>query len=344
MEKKTFTVLIVDDEVKITEVLGKFMNMEGYDVLVANNGNDALSLAKERYPEVVLLDMRMPGMGSIEVLKRLKKINEDCVVIIVSAVDDMDIALSVVKEGANEFIRKPVNLQELKLSIESNLEKRRLIIENRVYQKRLEEKVAEKTAELRGMYLALKKTNLEIVRALAEAIEAKDPYTRGHCHRVTQFSLKLGKEVGLSGEQLESLEYGGLLHDIGKIGIRGAVLNKDGKLTDEEYDHIKTHPAIGDRILENIDFLKEPRQIVKGHHERFDGKGYPNQLGKWQMDIMSQIVSIADAYDAMTSDRPYRKGMSRVRALEIMKENEGSQFNQELAEIFIAKKLFLLDE
>jgi len=336
-------ILIVDDEVKVTGLLRRFLEGEGYEILEANNGRDALRLFRQKGPEVVLLDIRMPGMDGLEVLGKIKALNEDCVVIMISASEDLDTAVSAAREGANDFVRKPVRLQELKLSLESGLEKKRLIIENREYQKRLEEKVAEKTAELQGLYAALKKASVEVVRALAEAIEAKDPYTRGHCNRVTQLSLRMGREIGLTRKQMEGLEYGGLLHDIGKIGIREEVLHKEAGLTDEEYDHIKTHPAIGDKILDKIDVLREARRIGRSHHERFDGKGYPEHLGRWQTDIMSQIVSIADAYDAMTSDRPYRKGMSRERAVQIVKKNAGTQFNEELVEVFIQKKLYLMD-
>ncbi|MFQ5486172.1 MAG: HD-GYP domain-containing protein, partial [Desulfobacterales bacterium] len=158
---------------------------------------------------------------------------------------------------------------------------------------------------------------------------------------VTVLALNLGKEAGLTDEQMEMLEYGALLHDIGKIGIRGAVLAKPGKLTEDEYEHIKLHPSIGDNIIAKIDFLKMARSAVRHHHERHDGKGYPDGLKSWQIEISGQIMCIADAFDAMTSSRPYRNAMSTERTLQILKENSGTQFNRELIDIFIGKELYL---
>lgn len=352
MKSGKLRVLVVDDEVDACVMIGRYLAKTGYEASIAHNGADAVAHVKNNPVDVVILDIRMPGeIDGTKALHQIKKFNEDIVVIMLTAIEDAQTALLVLKEGASDFLRKPIMFEELSRSINSSLEKQRLIEENREYQKRLEEKVAEQTdildrrnETLAKLYFDLKKANLEIVRALSETIEAKDPYTKGHCRRVTAFSLRIGKAVGLTQEQLEALEYGSLLHDIGKIGIRGAVLNKPDGLTEEEYNHVKSHPQIGENIISNLESLKGARSVILHHHERYDGKGYPGGLRNIQLDILPRIVIIADAYDAMTSDRPYRKGMTRERALAILEENKGKQFDPELVDIFIGNKLYFYNE
>jgi len=341
MENNSYRILIVDDEVHYCEAMKKILIKENKEAKFVLNGSDAVEEVKNGWPEIVLLDIKMPGIDGIETLKRIRKISEDCIVIMLSAAEDMDSGLSAMRLGANDFLRKPVNIAELKKSIMINIDRMHLVSNLRRHQKELEKTVIEQTASINELYLSLKKANLDIVRALSEAIEAKDPYTRGHCSRVTNLALNLGKEIGLNGEQMEMLEYGSLLHDIGKIGIRGAILAKPSKLTDDEYEHIKLHPAIGVNIIAKIDFLKLARGTVRHHHERHDGKGYPDGLKSWQIEIMAQIMVIADAFDAMTSSRPYRNAMSTERALQILKENSGTQFNSELIHIFLNKEIYL---
>ncbi len=334
------TILIVDDEIRSCDNLIKFLTRIGFKADSVYNGRDAVDYVKEKSPHAVVMDIKMPVMNGIEALKHIRRFNDDCAVIMLTAVDSIEYAIASTKEGADGFLRKPVVLIELKQTIESVLDKKRLIYENRQYQRNLEKNVYEKTKELQDINFYLKNTTKEIVQSLAEAIEAKDPYTKGHCARVTMLSLKMGDEIGLTGDQLEVLEYGALLHDIGKIGIRGEVLNKSGKLTKEEYDHVKTHPEVGGKIVGGIHFLSEAKKIVKHHHEWMDGKGYPSQLRGIQIDIKAQIVTIADVYDALTSSRPYRDAMSDKRAIDIMLENRVTQFNPELLDLFIDKKLY----
>ncbi len=316
-------ILIVDDEKKVCQLLEKYLGAKGFAVTSAHDGAEALAKCPEFDPQVALLDITMPKMNGVECLKQIKKKYPDTEVVMTTAITELKTAISCMQEGAFGYLTKPLDFENLVVEVNRSLEHRRLVLENK------------------EMFLLLKKANLEIVRVLSEAIEAKDPYTRGHCDRVVSFSERLGKEMGLEQRQLEILEYGALLHDIGKIGVRGSILNKPGKLTDEEFEHIQNHPVIGEKILFKVDFLKEAMTVVKQHHERYDGKGYPRHLE--HVDILSQIVSLADAYDAMTSNRPYRKGMPIERALVILEENAGSQFNPELVKVFIEEKLYILD-
>lgn len=344
MESNGLNILVVDDEVQAVNMLSKFLSKEGHCVSVAHNGAEAVDACANAMPDIIVMDVRMPVMDGLEALHRIRKHNEDVIIIMLTAVDDVETAMNTIKDGANDFIRKPLNLKELNRSIEVNVERKRLIHENRDYQKRLEDRVAEQTQRISGLYHNLKNAYVDVIKALSEAIEAKDPYTRGHCRRVTMYSMRIGKALGLAKDQMETLEYGTLLHDIGKIGVSEDVLNKPGKLTDAEYEHVKTHSTKGDEILSEVEFLKEARKIVRHHHERHDGKGYPDGLSDRQLGALVKIVIIADAYDAMTSERPYRKGMSREMALSILRENRGTQFDGELVDAFIEGKLYLIDE
>jgi len=344
MESNGLNMLVVDDEVQAVNMLSKFLTKEGHCVTAAYNGAEAVDACAKAPPDLIVMDIRMPVMDGLEALKRIRKQNEDVIIIMLTAVDDVETAMNAIKDGADDFIRKPLNLKELKRSIEVNVERKRLIHENRDYQKRLEDRVAEQTQRISGLYHDLKKAYIDIIRALSEAIEAKDPYTRGHCRRVKTYSARMEAALGLAREEMETLEFGTLLHDIGKIGVSENILNKPGKLTDEEFDHVKAHSTIGNNILLEVEFLKEARKIVRNHHERYDGKGYPDGLDNRQVSALVRIVIIADAYDAMTSQRPYRKAMSREKALSILKEERETQFDGELVDIFIERKLYLIEE
>ncbi len=342
MNQRQIKILIVDDEIQACHAVSRYLEAAGYAVKTASNGLDAVAIVRDDPHDAILLDIKMPGVDGIETLKMMRRINEDCVILMLTAVDDLDTALTVLKEKADGFLRKPVLLLELRHAVELALERRRLISENRSYQKTLEQTVAFQTSELHKMNLYLRKTNMDIVRALSDAIDASDPYTNGHSLRVTAFSMSVGREIGLHADMLETLEYGALLHDIGKIGVMESILSKPGKLTKEEFDHIKRHPVIGDTIISNVDFLKKMRPVVRNHHEKFDGSGYPDGLKSTSIDILARIVSVADTYDAITSDRPYRSAMSRERALAILMENRGGQFDGELVDVFVGKRMFLL--
>ncbi|VAX25877.1 hypothetical protein MNBD_NITROSPINAE02-424 [hydrothermal vent metagenome] len=339
MDAKSLNILITDDEIDACKALEIYMRKQGHAALSVYNGSDAISHVKNNHTDIVLLDIKMPGKDGIETLKEIRSFNKDVIIIMVTAVDNIEIAIGTIKDGSDDFIRKPVVFTELEKSISQAVEKRKMLYDLHGFDENIEKIVGEQTSELKQMYLLLKNAYLEIVRALSEAIEAKDPYTEGHCKRVTALSLQLGNETGLTSEQLETLELGSLLHDIGKIGIRGAVLNKPGKLTTEEYNHVKEHPVIGDKIVSKSVYLEKSRQMIRGHHEWLDGSGYPDQKEKNNIDILTKIVMIADVYDAMTSDRPYRKPMPHKQVIAIMQSEKGSHFDQKLLEIFINKIL-----
>ena len=225
-------------------------------------------------------------------------------------------------------------------SVEKGFEKKKLEEEVETYHQYLEKLVEAKTTELQPALLILKKTHLDSVKVLAGAIEAKDPYTRGHSDRVRSLSLRIGMKLGLSGKRLEDLVFGALLHDIGKIGIKDEVLQKPGRLSPEEYRHVQEHPLIGVKILEAFDFFKDKVLMIRHHHEHFDGSGYPDRLVGEEIPLEARIIAISDAFDAMTSLRPHRARMTLETALKEMQEGVGKQFDPAILEVFLREKLY----
>jgi putative two-component system response regulator len=251
------------------------------------------------------------------------------------------------RRGAFDYLLKPVDRAELVETIRKAcryrdllLENERLARENFEHQQHLEMKVEERTAQLFDAYTKLQQTNLDTVRVLAETIEAKDHYTRGHCNRVRLLSVELYRHFNPKEQDLEVLEYGSLLHDIGKIGIPEQLLNKNGRLTEEEQAVFNQHPVIGASILATVDFFKPCLPIVRNHHERFDGSGYPDGLEGNDIDELVRVVSIADSFDAMTSTRPYRTALPLDHALAELRRGRGTQFDPGLVDLFVEDRCY----
>jgi putative nucleotidyltransferase with HDIG domain len=261
-------------------------------------------------------------------------------VIMVTAYPEIDTAVEAMRLGAYDFIIKPADLDLVILSVKKALERKRLEEEVEVYHKNLERFVKERTAKLQEAYWTLKKAHLESVKVLAEAIDAKDPYTRGHSDRVKKMSLRLALSIGLTEDKLEILEYGALLHDIGKIGINDGILQKSGTLSTEEYQLIQEHPLIGVKIVEGIEFFKDKIPMIRNHHEHFDGSGYPDGLIGEVIPLEARIIAIPDAFDAMTSLRPHRPPMPLEDALVEMEKGKSKQFDPKILEIFLREKIY----
>lgn len=263
-------VLIVDDEADIRELLGDFLEAEGYDCSMASDAPQALDLFKST-PDIdlVMSDIRMPGKSGLDLLGEIKDIDSDVMVVMISAVKDIESAITAMSKGAYDYVAKPFKLTEVGLIAKKAIEKRRLVLENKEYQKELEKKVAEQTRELQEALYKLDQTYLFTLRGMVVALDTRDEETQGHSLRVVKYTLKLAELLGIKDEkQLKVIEYGSLLHDIGKIGIPDAILRKPGKLTPEEWQVMKTHPRVGYNILHKIEFLEEASQIVLHHHER----------------------------------------------------------------------------
>jgi response regulator RpfG family c-di-GMP phosphodiesterase len=322
--------LVVDDEPRLRQVLVHLMQNDGFSCREAGNGAEALALLQKEAIPLVLSDLRMPQIDGIELLRQTRARYPDTAVVMITAVADVEVAVSCLAMGAMDYLTKPFHLEEVRARVSQALEKRRLILENRDYQDRLEERVAVQARRLEDLFLAS-------VQSLAEALEVKDPYTRGHSIRVSHFSSAIARVLNLDSDIVRQIELGGQVHDIGKIGVREAVLNKPGPLTEEEYAHIMTHPLVGWRILGPL--LSEAPlslSIVRSHHERWDGKGMPDGLAGADIPIEARITAVADSYDAMTSGRPYRAAqLTSAEALEEIRANSGKQFDPQIVQAFL---------
>jgi putative two-component system response regulator len=337
-------ILIVDDEEGIRDILSRKLSSSGFQCLTAPDGLNAMKLLKTGQPDLVLLDVTMPGKSGAAVLKDIKAKYPDIAVIMVTAVADVQVVISLMKAGAYDYVIKPVELNVLLFSIGRALEKRKLKLENRDYQLHLEQKVAEQTHKIRQAFL-------NAITSLANALDAKDKYTHGHSKRVTGTAVAIAREMAMSQDTIDRIELAGLLHDIGKIGISEEILNKPAKLTVEEFQLVKSHPGIGERILEPLIEDKEILVMIRHHHEYFDGSGYPDGLSGGQpaqggdtaaapvrgkrLTAGTMALSVADAYDAMTSDRPYRPAMTIEAACAELAKGKGTQFCPDMVDAFV---------
>ena len=326
--ERLWTILVVDDEAVIRHLLCQKLKSEGYTCLEAGSSEQAMEKMNERPADLVILDIIMPGGSGVEFLPELKKNYPDTIVIMATAVGDAETAIKCVRLGAYDYFPKPFNLDEVAISVARALNTRRLELEVLDYQHNLEEKVKAQADKIRDAFM-------NAVTALALALEAKDEYTSGHSERVSEISVAIAKELGMNDGSIENIRLAGLIHDIGKIGVKEEILNKPAPLTPEEYEHIKTHSIIGERILKPVVEEHEILDMVRLHHERFDGSGYPDGLSGEQIPIGVAIMALADAYDAMTSDRPYRKSLGHKVALEEIQKGSGSQFVPDAVEAFL---------
>lgn len=307
-------ILIIDDEPNVLSVLYSLLS-DRHECKTASCAAEALELFKDEQFDLILSDIMMPGISGLELLEIIKKSEDSPTVILISGNINIQSAIDAMRRGAYDYVTKPFNLADVEMAVERGLRHQTLIKSNQQYERHLEELVSLRTYELRvtnndlnatleKLYLSYRAT----LQALAKALEARDAETKGHSERVVAFCIALAKKMGIQGRDLITLEHGALLHDIGKIGVPDGILLKRGSLTDEEWDHMRRHVEFGSNILHGIDFLTGAREIVQQHHERFDGSGYPNGLGGDLICQGARIFAVADAVDAITSDRPYREG------------------------------------
>jgi response regulator RpfG family c-di-GMP phosphodiesterase len=321
-------ILVVDDEGFIRALVRERLELAGYSVLEACDGKDALSkLGTDRF-SVLLTDIRMPEMDGIALLRELTARFSETAGIVMSAHAELDTAVAALKIGACDYITKPFNFDVLLITIENAIRKKALERELQDYQVNLEKKVKEQTDLINSMYV-------RSIDALIKALEAKDFYTRGHSQRVTMYSVAIGKAMRLEENQVEILRQASVLHDLGKIGVREEILNKPGRLTEEEFKEITLHPQVATRILQPIPFFRPLLPAILHHHERFDGKGYPEGLSGHDIPLESRIMGIADTFDAMTSTRAYRKALSLEAANSEISRCSGTQFDPEIVPFFL---------
>ncbi len=322
-------ILIVDDEDAIRSLFVEALNELGYDCDVAKNGLECLEkFYRVRDYDVVLLDVQMPELNGIETLKKLKSYSPDLSVIMVSASREIENVRVALREGAYDYVFKPFNVIDVDAVIRRALQRANLIKANKDYQKNLERKVADQTRELVKLYSGT-------LEAMILALDLRERETGHHSYRVTEYALNLGRHLRLDESQLSVIAKGALLHDIGKIGVPDNILLKPDSLTDEEWELMKQHAHLGYELLNKIEFLEESSLIVYTHHERYDGKGYPQGLAGDDIPLGARIFSVVDAFDAMTSKRVYKKAMPFEEAVDRIRESSGTQFDPVVVDTFV---------
>lgn len=313
-----YNILVTDDEIDNLQLFRRTLRQE-YTVFLANSGFEAIEVLKNNKIDMVISDHKMPGMDGVELMKKSLSYAPDAIRILITAYTDSASLMNAINEGKiHRYMRKPWNPIDLVNILDASFEVYQLNIDNQ------------------SLALDLKDLFSGTISAITEALDAKDSYTYGRSKRVTFYSLKIGRAMGLSDTELSELELAGLLHDIGMIGVPEAILSKPGNLSLEEYEDIKKHVLTGVKILEEIKQLRPVIRFVSLHHERFDGKGYPYGLKGDDIPLESQIIAIADAYDGMTSDRAYRKGIPHELAVKEIVKGSGSQFDSKVVESFLS--------
>ena len=326
-------ILIVDDEAEITEILADLLS-EDYDCSRAGSAEEALTRLREDEFQLVISDITMPGMSGLDMIPHVKELSPDTVVVMISGMQTVESAIGALRLGAFDYLMKPFDLRQVEAVVKRAIEHHDLVVAKQRYENHLEELVEQRTAELDRALSSLEGSYRSTLKALTAALETRDSETHGHSERVVSYSLRLGREYGLSSEEMKSLEFGSLLHDIGKIGVPDSILRKPAKLTEEEWVRMREHPLHGQQILRGIEFLQGAARDVAQHHEKWDGTGYPLGLRSEEIDICARIFAVADAYDAITSDRVYRRGKSYEAAAQELDDWAGRQFDPKVVEAF----------
>ena len=337
------SILVIDDEEVICNLIKDALSEKDYSVVFASSANKGLELARLNTFDTIFVDLRMPEIDGLEVLKQLKRITPDNVVVMVTGYPSFETVRDAIRGGAFDYITKPFDLEALLFTAKRavafrklNQENQRLVEQVKQENILLEKKVQERTKDLRNMYRKLQTTFMSTVKALAKALDARDHYTHSHSENVAKYAVIIAKEMDIQPKEIDEIRNACELHDLGKIGIHDYILTKPGKLTPEEWEEIKLHSLKSVEILKPLDFLEGVIDLIRQHHERWDGKGYPDGLKGDAIKLGARIMSVADTYDAMTSKRPYReKPFSKQEAIEEITRKSGSQFDPEVVKVFL---------
>ncbi len=322
--KGPVTLLVVDDEEPIRSALKRFLSQQSYEVMTAATGDEALEALERHKVACILLDVRLPDANGVDLVPKVLELEPNAAVLMLTAVNDAASAALCMQRGAMDYLTKPVDLTDLLRAIQRALRRRDTMIESQQINHWLKEEVAIRTAELRMERANLERISVATLEALVNALEAKDPYLRGHSARVADLAATVAAEIALDEEEVEMIRTAGRLHDIGKIGIREEILNKQGPLTDEEFEHVKNHTVTGSQILAPLAHLKHIIDIVRSHHERWDGKGYPDGLAGEEIPLGARIIGAVEIYDALTTSRPYQEKMVPELAIERLRDLVGT--------------------
>jgi len=337
-------ILVVDDDPHVREVLQQVFLDAGFRPQDACDGKAGLEVFRALRPSLVVIDLRMPIMDGSELLHAVREEDPDAAVIVLTGAADVKTAIACLKQGAYDFIMKPVDIDELLLAVERAFERRQLLLERRHYQEMLERRVQEATRDLEAAYRQLQDTYRATLEALGSALDTRDVGTEAHSRRVHGYALAAARAYGLPESALTDLAHGVLLHDIGKIGIPDAILLKPGPLTAEEWVTMRRHPEIGARLIRDIPFLQGAIPVVRHHHERWDGTGYPDGLRGGQIPLGARIFAVVDAFDAMTFDRPYSRAISFEAARAELRRSAGTHFDPAVVEAFMRVPDSLLED
>lgn len=320
-----FKIIAVDDEEGIVDSLSIFLKRSGYDFTGVTDPMEAIEKVKNEHFDLMILDFIMTPIHGDQVVEEIRKFNKELYILLLTGHKDLAPPLETIRKlDIQGYCEKSDKFDQLLLLIESGIKS----IEQMNEIKRINE-------ELSSTYEKLEKAYLDSIQTLRYTVEAKDPYTRGHSDRVSAYSVLIGKHLGLSESDLKTLEVGGLFHDIGKIGIPDSILLKESKLTDEEYSQIKNHPSIGAHILCNAAVFQDIIPVVKHHHEKYDGTGYPGKLKGNDIPYLARIAAVADTFDAMTSKRTYRDPLSLDTVIGEIEKCSGTQFDPEITKVFL---------
>ena len=327
---KATRILIVDDEPKICEFLGILLGREGYQTDAAFDAADALARIERNSYDLVLTDLKMPGMDGFELITRLKKMRPDLPVIMITGYATVETAVQALRYGVDDYVTKPFNIDELRKVIARSLQ-------SATVQQQTQELAAQLQAagdELARSRKLVEEQCISVIRALVTRVEAKDKFMIGHSRRVAEYACALAKGAGVSAGEIEILHKAADLHDVGQIVINDRIMEKPSTFTAEELGLVRDHPAVGERMIEPIESLGPARPLIRSHHERMDGGGYPDGLRGGEIPLLARMLCIADAFDGMTSERPYRPAMTKSRAAEELSSAAGRQFDPELAKVF----------
>jgi cyclic di-GMP phosphodiesterase len=326
------TLLVVDDEEAIRNAMRKYLVQQGYEVAVAATGEEALDLLRRQKVTGILLDVNLPGTNGIDLVPQIMELEPTVALLMLTAVNDATSAALCMQRGALDYLLKPIDLAHLGRAIARALERRHTLLEGQQINQWLKEEVALRVAERRLDQVAQERISVATLEALVNALEAKDPYLRGHSARVADLSASVAAHLQLPDEEIEAVRTAGRLHDIGKIGIREEILNKQGPLSDEEYEHVKQHVLVGCQILAPLVHLADVIGLVRSHHERWDGFGYPDRLAGEAIPLGARIVGAVEIYDALTTARPYQEKMPPEEAVERMRQLVGTAIDPAIHE------------
>jgi putative nucleotidyltransferase with HDIG domain len=343
------TVLVVDDEEPIRNALRKYLKQQQFEVFAAASADEALQQLRLHKVALMLSDIRMPGTSGMDLVPQAIEIEPDLAILMLTAVNDATSAALCMQRGAMDYLTKPIELADLGRAVQRALKRREMLLENRHLNQWLKEEVTTRSAELHRERHRLERISTATLEALVNALEAKDPYLRGHSARVADLSANIAAEVGLSEEEVDRVRMAGRLHDLGKIGTREAVVNKEGPLTAEEFEHVKQHVIIGAQILAPLVHLGDVVAMVKSHHERFDGTGYPDGLRGEEVPLGGRIIAAAEVYDALTTARPYQEKLTPEQAVERMADLSGTVLDPKVYDALVRivgrrQTLVFLDE